>query len=481
MDDARLLQAYSRDRDQAAFATLVHRHADLVHSAALRRMNGDPHAAQEVTQRVFIALARKASALLSHPALPAWLHRCTRNAAIDLHREQTRRRAREATLLAENAAPPEPASDWTVLAPVLDACLDTLGENDRQTVVLRYFSNLPFADIAAALGTAEAAAQMRAARALEKLRRALAIRGVTSTAVVAATATATAAGAGLAFFTAMTTSTKLALGVAAVLVFASLGWWGHAVFHPAASSPRPALAVPHSGATKPPPPASSPESAAQLQARLTASQNRLADIERELTKLRQNAAGRSALVESMIWDRHTKNNRPGADARSLFPDVAAAGLYLADANLRLLALSRDFTELPAVGTPAYDDFQKRLESALKFISVVLQDDLLLTEFSSHDPARISRAQAAYITPALALQPDQAAAVTEIIRQATAEVFTNSTTATAPDAETRGATAKRSLNDQAVTRIKSLLTPDQQTLFTQLGYNDLLFRLHYTLE
>lgn len=95
MDDALLIKAYVRDHDQAAFATLVRRQTDLVYSAAIRRLNGDCHAAQEVTQRVFVALACKASGLAEHPALPAWLHHSTRNAAIDLHREQTRRRARE--------------------------------------------------------------------------------------------------------------------------------------------------------------------------------------------------------------------------------------------------------------------------------------------------------------------------------------------------------------------------------------------------
>jgi DNA-directed RNA polymerase specialized sigma24 family protein len=98
MDDTRLLQAYVRDHDQAAFTALVHRHADLVYSAALRRMNGDPHSAQEVTQGVFIRLARQASALTTHPALPAWLHLCTRHAAIDLQRAHARRRRHETVL-----------------------------------------------------------------------------------------------------------------------------------------------------------------------------------------------------------------------------------------------------------------------------------------------------------------------------------------------------------------------------------------------
>jgi RNA polymerase sigma factor (sigma-70 family) len=263
MDDAALLHAYAREHDQTAFAALVRRHVDLVHSAALRRTGGDERKAQDVTQQVFIDLARKAGSLARHPALPAWLHQSTRFAAANLQREEQRRRVRETSAALETEtlfAPADSTADWAQLAPVLDAALDTLGETDRQTILLRYFAQKPFADIAAALGTTEAAAQMRATRALEKLRRALAARGVTSTAsalglalganavsaapasVATATLAALASTTGTAaatasllplltsFFTTMANSTKVTLGVtAALLVAASLGW---SVFSP---------------------------------------------------------------------------------------------------------------------------------------------------------------------------------------------------------------------------------------------------------
>jgi RNA polymerase sigma factor (sigma-70 family) len=254
MDDAALLHAYVRERDEAAFSELVRRHVDLVHTAAFRRVGGDARKAQEVTQQVFIDLAKKAAALTRHPALPAWLHRSTRFVAANLRREEHRRRAREEISAREtdtvSASPFEPAADWTQLAPVLDAALDTLGETDRQVVVLRHFSQLSFAEIGATLRVSEAAAQMRAARALEKLRRALQKRGVTSTAsalglalgantvtaapagiatstlaAVSATGSVAAAGAGAGLFTVITSSTKLTLGtVAALSITVGTGW-----------------------------------------------------------------------------------------------------------------------------------------------------------------------------------------------------------------------------------------------------------------
>src|ERR1039458_10016341 len=68
-DDAELLSRYAAEQSEAAFAELTRRHVDLVHSAVLRLMNGDLHAAQDVTQQVFTEVARQAKRLARHPAL----------------------------------------------------------------------------------------------------------------------------------------------------------------------------------------------------------------------------------------------------------------------------------------------------------------------------------------------------------------------------------------------------------------------------
>lgn len=61
--DSELLCRYAGEKSEAAFAELVRRYLDLVYSAALRQLRGDPHRAQDVAQVVFAALARKAGSL----------------------------------------------------------------------------------------------------------------------------------------------------------------------------------------------------------------------------------------------------------------------------------------------------------------------------------------------------------------------------------------------------------------------------------
>jgi hypothetical protein len=96
---------------------------------------------------------------------------------------EQRRKARERAALDLHvpATAGEPNPEWERLRPVLDAAIDELPENDRATVVLRFLERRAFAEIGRALNVSEDAARMRTERALDRLRAALAKRGITST------------------------------------------------------------------------------------------------------------------------------------------------------------------------------------------------------------------------------------------------------------------------------------------------------------
>jgi RNA polymerase sigma factor (sigma-70 family) len=204
IEDHVLLQCYADKKSEEAFAEVVRRHVDFVYSIALRQVGGDAHLAQDVSQAVFTALARKAGALAARPVLGGWLYRTTQFTAIDAVRGEQRRRAREqeAQLMHELTRSDETAADAEKLRPLLDRAIGELGDDDHDAVVLRFFNGFTFPEIAARLRLTESGARMRVERALDKLHAGLARRGVTSTgaalALALANQPAVAAPAGLA-------------------------------------------------------------------------------------------------------------------------------------------------------------------------------------------------------------------------------------------------------------------------------------------
>ena len=70
------------------------RHVNLVYSVALRQV-GDSHEAEEITQAVFIILAKKAATLRHEKALSSWLFQTTRLTANNFIRSEMRRQRRE--------------------------------------------------------------------------------------------------------------------------------------------------------------------------------------------------------------------------------------------------------------------------------------------------------------------------------------------------------------------------------------------------
>ncbi|MGA2854593.1 MAG: sigma-70 family RNA polymerase sigma factor [Verrucomicrobiota bacterium] len=177
-NDMALLREYATANSEPAFETLVRRHVSLVYSVALRQV-GNSAQAEEITQAVFLILARKAARLRPDTVLPGWLHETARFASASFLRGELRRQRREQeayvqSKLQESTADPA----WEQLAPLLDEAIGQLGKADRNAVVLRFFQNKSAREIAAALNVHESAAQKRLNRAVEKLRAWFLKRGV---------------------------------------------------------------------------------------------------------------------------------------------------------------------------------------------------------------------------------------------------------------------------------------------------------------
>ncbi|TAK90471.1 MAG: sigma-70 family RNA polymerase sigma factor [Verrucomicrobia bacterium] len=175
--DLQLLARYTRDHAEDAFAEIVRRHVDLIHSAALRQVRS-PQLAEEVAQSAFTDLARNANKLKPDTILAAWLYRVTHRTAVDVVRREARRQLREQIATELNAMNATTA-DWTHIEPLLDDAMSALDETDRAAVLLRYFENKSLREVGATLGTSDDAAQKRVSRAVERLREFFAKRGVT--------------------------------------------------------------------------------------------------------------------------------------------------------------------------------------------------------------------------------------------------------------------------------------------------------------
>jgi RNA polymerase sigma factor (sigma-70 family) len=261
-EDAELLRRYAQEGSEEAFTELVRRHINLVYAGALRRVHGDAHLAEDVTQNVFTALARTAPKLVRHPVLAGWLHKTTRFAAAQTVRTERRRltREQEANIMNEATMPDTRGrADWMRLRPLIDEVLDELDASDRDAVLLRFFEGRSFAEVGERLHLAENTARMRVDRALDKMNALLARRGVTSTvaalglaltsqvgvtapAGLAATVSATAIAAtvtGLSLLTLMSTA-KFTIGAIGLVSALAVG-----TMYYQATENRVALAVAH--------------------------------------------------------------------------------------------------------------------------------------------------------------------------------------------------------------------------------------------
>jgi RNA polymerase sigma factor (sigma-70 family) len=238
LDDNSLLSEYAARGSEEAFATLVTRHVNKVYSVALRHTRNS-HQAEEITQAVFVLLARKSRRLSNRVILSGWLCQTARLTALTFTRGEIRRARREQEAHMQNSLNETESDVWPQIAPLLDAAIARLSEADYHAVVLRFFDGKSMRDVGATLGASEDAAKMRINRAVEKLRLFFTQHGVvvpatilmaaiSANAVQAAPAglTGTLAGASLAAagtgttFTLLKimTATQLKLGLGALVV-----------------------------------------------------------------------------------------------------------------------------------------------------------------------------------------------------------------------------------------------------------------------
>src|SRR5882724_1129521 len=213
--------------------------------AACQRILRDPTLAEDAAQEVFLLLVRKLPLLPPQTILGGWLYVTACHLASTHRRTNARRWQREnQPEVMNNLMNPAQDTLWRELEPLLDDAMLTLSDRQRELVLSHYFQNNSQRAAAGVLGCSESAASRELAAAIESLRRFLSRHGVTmsgaalitlltthgaqasiGTAGVAATLSAasalagtSAAGTSLLLALMKTTTSKIMLGAAALLV-----------------------------------------------------------------------------------------------------------------------------------------------------------------------------------------------------------------------------------------------------------------------
>jgi RNA polymerase sigma factor (sigma-70 family) len=181
--DAELLGRFVRQRDEAAFKALLHRHGPAV-LGVCRRVLHNEHDAEDAFQATFLVLSRKAGTLGKPQLLGNWLYGVACRIALKARAENAERRRKETQAVRVPVESAVPAVVWADLRPVLDEEVSRLPDRYRAPFVLCYLQGKTNEEAAQMLGCPKGTVLSRLATAREKLRSRLVRRGITLTAGV---------------------------------------------------------------------------------------------------------------------------------------------------------------------------------------------------------------------------------------------------------------------------------------------------------
>jgi RNA polymerase sigma factor (sigma-70 family) len=162
--DAGLLDRFLSTRDEAAFTTLVHRHAPMV-LGVCRRILGNEADAEDACQATFLVFVRKARSIRPRGMLGAWLHGVARNTARRARLMAARRQRYEA----DAAAAARPRALDPELRELIDRELDRLPGRCKAAIVLCDLEGLTRDEAADRLGWPVGTVASRLARGRQLL------------------------------------------------------------------------------------------------------------------------------------------------------------------------------------------------------------------------------------------------------------------------------------------------------------------------
>jgi RNA polymerase sigma-70 factor, ECF subfamily len=173
---AEILEACRRG-DREAFRALYDTYKDRVYSIAYYFFHADADAASEVTQQVFLKLMREMTRFRGDAAFSTWLYRLVVNACVDRSRSRRRDAVGEDPAVLDRMATHPSHEEFFARREVAESvqhAIATLPGKLRVAILLRYFEDLSYADMAAALNCSIGTVASRLSRGHRLLAKRLA-------------------------------------------------------------------------------------------------------------------------------------------------------------------------------------------------------------------------------------------------------------------------------------------------------------------
>ncbi|MBI3828733.1 MAG: sigma-70 family RNA polymerase sigma factor [Planctomycetes bacterium] len=186
MDTATALRRLAETRDAEAWGALLEQHGPAIQRVC-RRVLRDPALAEDACQETLLqvrALAGTFSPKSSDPeaSASAWVLQVACHAALHILRKNRRDLRRDSAHAAGRTAAEPSSTEAHAMnreaAAALHRELANLPEAERTPIVLHYFGELGYADLAAALGCPVGTAKARVSRGVDRLRQRLALLGL---------------------------------------------------------------------------------------------------------------------------------------------------------------------------------------------------------------------------------------------------------------------------------------------------------------
>jgi len=181
--DQDLLRRFADERDEAAFATLLHRHGPMV-LRVCRRVLHNWHDAEDAFQATFLTLARRARAIRKQASVASWLHGVAYRVSLQANANGRRMNISSPSSTDKHSGTPDDDVTWRELRSILDAELNRLPEKYRAPLLLCYLEGQTRDEAAQSLGCPLGTLKSRLERGRDLLRGRLTRRGLTLSAAL---------------------------------------------------------------------------------------------------------------------------------------------------------------------------------------------------------------------------------------------------------------------------------------------------------